>query len=127
MLLGTAGVGLAALLLCVTTTRAAVYLALAVQGLASSLIGPGIAAISLALVGQAALSERIASRMSSAGSFAPGRSQITILRSVSGAGGGGSVICGAGVFHPPSNSSSRDATLDARTLPITETTVLAGA
>jgi hypothetical protein len=32
---------------------------LAVQGLASSLIGPGIAAISLALVGRAALSERI--------------------------------------------------------------------
>ena len=36
-----------------------VYLALAVQGLASSLIGPGIAAMSLALVGRAALSERI--------------------------------------------------------------------
>ena len=59
VLLGIAGVGLAALLLCVTTARPAVYLALAVQGLASSLIGPGIAAISLALVGQAALSERI--------------------------------------------------------------------
>ena len=29
------------------------------QGLASSLIGPGIAAISLALVGQARLSERV--------------------------------------------------------------------
>ena len=59
VLLGIAGVGLAALLLCVTTARPAVYLALAVQGLASSLVGPGIAAISLALVGQAALSERI--------------------------------------------------------------------
>src|SRR5271157_6226008 len=59
VLLGIAGVGLAALLLCVTTARPAVYLALALQGLASSLIGPGIAAISLALVGQAALSERI--------------------------------------------------------------------
>jgi len=59
VLLGIASVGLAALLLCVTTARPAVYLALAVQGLASSLIGPGIAAISLALVGQAALSERI--------------------------------------------------------------------
>ena len=57
--LGVAGVGLAALLLCVTTARPAVYLALAMQGLASSLIGPGIAAISLALVGQVALSERI--------------------------------------------------------------------
>jgi MFS family permease len=59
VLLGIAGVGVAALLLCVTTARSAVYLALAVQGLASSVIGPGIAAISLALVGQAALSERI--------------------------------------------------------------------
>ncbi|HZC98272.1 MAG TPA: MFS transporter [Bradyrhizobium sp.] len=44
-LLGIAGVGLAALLLCVTAARPAVYLALAMQGLASSLIGPGIAAI----------------------------------------------------------------------------------
>jgi MFS family permease len=59
VLLGIAGVGLAALLLCVTAARAAVYLALATQGLASSLIGPGIAAISLALVGQPGLSERI--------------------------------------------------------------------
>ena len=59
VLVGIAGMGLAALLLCVTTTRPAVYLALAIQGLASSLIGPGIAAISLALVGRAALSERI--------------------------------------------------------------------
>jgi MFS family permease len=59
VLLGIVGVGLAALLLCMTAARPAVYLALAIQGLASSLIGPGIAAISLSLVGQAALSERI--------------------------------------------------------------------
>ncbi len=59
VLLGVAGVGLAALLLCVTAARPAVYLALATQGLASSLIGPGIAAISLALVGQPRLSERV--------------------------------------------------------------------
>ena len=37
VLLGIAGVGLAALLLCVTAARPAVYLALAIQGLASSL------------------------------------------------------------------------------------------
>ena len=55
VLLGIVGVGLAALLLCVTTARPAVYLALGVKGLASSLIGPGIAAISLALVGQCSL------------------------------------------------------------------------
>ena len=59
VMLGIIGVGLAALLLCTTAVRVAVCLALAVQGLASSLIGPGIAAISLALVGPAALSERI--------------------------------------------------------------------
>ena len=59
VLLGIAGVGLAAMLLCVTAARPAVYLALAMQGLGSSLIGPGIAAISLALVGQARLSERV--------------------------------------------------------------------
>jgi MFS family permease len=59
VLLGIAGVGLAALLLCFTAAESAVYLALALQGLASSLIGPGIAAMSLALVGRAALSERI--------------------------------------------------------------------
>ena len=59
VMLGVVGVGLATLLLCTTAARVAVYLALAIQGLASSLIGPGIAAISLALVGQAALSERI--------------------------------------------------------------------
>jgi MFS family permease len=57
--LGIAGVGLAALLLSATAANTAVYSALMVQGLASSLIGPGIAAISLSLVGQEALSERI--------------------------------------------------------------------
>lgn len=59
VLAGIAGVGLAAVFLCVGTERFVVYTALALQGLASSLIGPGIAAISLALVGPAALSERI--------------------------------------------------------------------
>src|SRR5689334_4059212 len=49
VLLGIAGVGLAALLLCGSATRPAVWLALIAQGLASSLIGPGIAAMSLAL------------------------------------------------------------------------------
>ena len=42
VLLGTAGVGLAALLLCMMAARPAVYLALAAQGLASSLIGRGL-------------------------------------------------------------------------------------
>lgn len=42
-----------------TVARPVVYIALAIQGLASSVIGPGIAAMSLTLVGQAALSERI--------------------------------------------------------------------
>ena len=59
VLWGTVGVGLAALLVCGTTAKFAVLLALAVQGLASSFISPGIAAISLVLVGQAALGERI--------------------------------------------------------------------
>ena len=59
VLLGVVGLSLAALLLCTSSVRPAVYLALAVQGLASSLISPGIAAMSLALVGQAALSERV--------------------------------------------------------------------
>jgi MFS family permease len=59
VLFGIAGVGLAALLLRLTAVKRAVYLALAVQGLSSALIGPGIAAISLALVGEPELSERI--------------------------------------------------------------------
>jgi MFS family permease len=57
--LGTIGVGMAALLLALTAAKPAVYLAQALQGLASSLIGPGIAAISLAAVGNAAFSERV--------------------------------------------------------------------
>jgi len=57
--LGTVGVGVAALLLALTPAKPAVYLAQALQGLASSLIGPGIAAISLASVGHAAFSERV--------------------------------------------------------------------
>jgi MFS family permease len=57
--LGTIGVGASALLLALTPAKVAVYLAQALQGLASSLIGPGIAAISLGLVGHAAFSERV--------------------------------------------------------------------
>jgi MFS family permease len=57
--LGTIGVGAAALLLALSPTKPAVYLAQVLQGLASSLIGPAIAAVSLALVGPAAFSERI--------------------------------------------------------------------
>jgi MFS family permease len=45
VLLGIVGVGFAALLLCVTAARPAVYIALAIKGLASAVIGPGIAAI----------------------------------------------------------------------------------
>lgn len=56
---GILGVGAAALLLAIFSAAPAVYLAQALQGLASSLIAPGIAAISLGLVGHAALSERI--------------------------------------------------------------------
>src|SRR6478735_8979495 len=96
VLLGIAGVGLAALLLCVTAARGAVYLALAVQGLASSLIGPGIAAISLALVGRAALSERIgrnarfaaignglaAGVMGVAGSYQPAATSVFLVAAV---------------------------------------------
>ena len=59
VLLGIVGLGFAALFLCMTVARPVVYIALAIQGLASSVIGPGIAAMSLTLVGQAALSERI--------------------------------------------------------------------
>jgi Major Facilitator Superfamily len=96
VLLGIAGVGLAALLLCVTAARGAVYLALAVQGLASPLIGPGIAAISLALVGRAALSERIgrnarfaaignglaAGAMGVAGSYQPAAISVFLVTAV---------------------------------------------
>jgi MFS family permease len=56
---GVTSIGAAALLLARTPDLPAVYVAPALQGLASSLIAPGIAAISLAAVGQAASSERI--------------------------------------------------------------------
>ncbi|MFO1023815.1 MAG: MFS transporter [Acetobacteraceae bacterium] len=56
---GTLGVGIGAVLLATTPSEPAVYLAEALQGLGSSLIGPGIAATSLALVGHKAFSERI--------------------------------------------------------------------
>jgi MFS family permease len=59
VLLGTIGVGVAALLLALSPARPAIYLAQALQGLASSLIGPGIASVSVALVGHAAFSERV--------------------------------------------------------------------
>jgi MFS family permease len=57
--LGVTGVGVAALLLGLTSAKPVVYLAQVLQGLGSSLIAPGIAAISLALVGEAAFSERV--------------------------------------------------------------------
>jgi MFS family permease len=56
---GIAGVGGAALLLALSPERPAVYLAQVLQGLASALIGPSIAAISLGAVGHAAFGERI--------------------------------------------------------------------
>ena len=56
---GIIGVGIGALLLALTASEPAVYLAEALQGLGSSLIGPGIAATSMALVGQRAFSERV--------------------------------------------------------------------
>ncbi len=49
VLFGILGVALAALLLRATSARTVVYFALAVQGLASALISPGIGAISRAL------------------------------------------------------------------------------
>jgi hypothetical protein len=57
--LGAMGVGVAALLLGLSSAKPVVYLAQALQGLGSSLIAPGIAAISLARVGDAAFSERV--------------------------------------------------------------------
>lgn len=57
--LGAIGVGIASLLLALTPAKPAVYFAQALQGLASSLISPGIAAISLASVGHAAFGERV--------------------------------------------------------------------
>jgi MFS family permease len=68
--LGTIGVGIAAVLLVLTPATPVVYLAQALQGLASSLIGPGIAAISLASVGHAAFGQRVGrnARFASVGS-----------------------------------------------------------
>jgi MFS family permease len=57
--IGTLGVGVAAVLLVLSSSEPVVYLAEACQGLASSLISPGIAAMSLAVVGRAAFSERV--------------------------------------------------------------------
>jgi hypothetical protein len=99
VLLGIAGVGLAAMLL-VTAARPAVYLALAMQGLAGSLIGPGIAAISLALVGQAGLGERV------------GRNALRFHRQWAGSGGDGSLfLIGRGSQPAP---TSADADNDTR-------------
>jgi MFS family permease len=56
---GTVAVGIAALLLASASHRPVVYVAQALLGVGSALIGPGIAAISLALVGHAQLSERL--------------------------------------------------------------------
>ncbi|HEX3348577.1 MAG TPA: MFS transporter [Acetobacteraceae bacterium] len=58
-LLAAAGVALAALLFALAPTRPAVLLAMVLHSLASSMLGPAIAAISLALVGRAALGERL--------------------------------------------------------------------
>jgi MFS family permease len=57
--LGIIGIGGAALLLGLSSARPIVGLALVLQGLASSLIGPGIASISLAVVGRAAFGEQV--------------------------------------------------------------------
>jgi len=59
VLFGIVGVGLATLLLCVSSAKFVVFFALAIQGLASSFIAPGIAAISLALAGEAGLGARV--------------------------------------------------------------------
>ncbi|MBS0642435.1 MAG: MFS transporter [Acetobacteraceae bacterium] len=57
--LGVVGIGLAALMLALSSARPVVFCAQALQGVSSSLIGPGIASISMALVGRAGFSERI--------------------------------------------------------------------
>jgi MFS family permease len=56
--LGVAAVSGTALLYALSTTKVSVYAAEVLHGLASSVIGPAIAAVSLALVGRAAFSER---------------------------------------------------------------------
>ena len=53
------GVALAALLFALSPTRAAVLLAMVLHSLSSSMLGPAIAAISLALVGYTALGARL--------------------------------------------------------------------
>jgi MFS family permease len=55
---GVVSIGGTALLYALSTTKVSVYLAEVLHGLASSVIGPAIAAVSLALVGRAAFSER---------------------------------------------------------------------
>jgi MFS family permease len=55
----TLGLGVALLLLTFLPTRDPVFFAMFIQGAASSLMGPTIAAISLALVGRAVLGERL--------------------------------------------------------------------
>ena len=57
--LGTLGLAAAALLLGLSPGRSAVCFGLALQGFASSLLGPGIASTTLAVVGQPLFSERI--------------------------------------------------------------------
>src|SRR5215472_16699411 len=56
--IGIVAVSGTALMYAVSTTKTAVYAAELLHGLASSVIGPAIAAVSLALVGRAAFSER---------------------------------------------------------------------
>lgn len=57
--LGIVGIGLAALMLALSPARPVVFGAQALQGMSSALIGPGIASISMALVGPGRFSERI--------------------------------------------------------------------
>lgn len=57
--IGISGIGLAALLLGISSLPYAVYCALTLQGLASSFIGPGIASLSMGLAGPSGFSERI--------------------------------------------------------------------
>ena len=56
---GTLSISGTALMYALSPTQMSVYVAEVLHGLASSVIGPAIAAVSLALVGRAAFSERI--------------------------------------------------------------------
>jgi MFS family permease len=56
---GTMAISGTALMYALSPTQTSVYIAEVLHGLASSIIGPAIAAVSLALVGRAAFSERI--------------------------------------------------------------------